>query len=93
VADLIIDFGALERTRGSLNDVTDLLTGPCKGMASLPADAAGNADLTAKLRDFGDEWEYGIHKLAEFSSGVGDVLRDTVATFRDLEDQLAAAFD
>ena len=93
MADLIIDFGALERTRGNLNDVTDLLTGPCKGMADLPASAAGDATLTAKLQDFGDEWEYGIHKLAEFSSGIGAVLRDTVSTFRDLDDELAAAFE
>jgi hypothetical protein len=62
VGDLCIDFDALRRTRGNLAQVESLLRGPCSGMADLPADAAGHEVLRSRLRDFADEWDYGIEK-------------------------------
>lgn len=93
MADLCIDFDALERVRAKLADVEDLLKGPCKGMADLPADAAGHDDLRSRLRDFGDEWDYGIGKLGEFSGGAVSALETIKATFQELDGELAKAFD
>jgi hypothetical protein len=93
MADLCIDFDVLERVRGNLADVEDLLKGPCRGMADLPADAAGHDDLRSRLREFGDEWDYGIGKLGEFSGGAADALATIRDTFRQLDDELAAVFD
>lgn len=93
MADLCIDFDALERVRSKLADVEDLLKGPCKGMSDLPAEAAGHDDLRSRLRDFGDEWDYGIGKLGEFSGGAVDALATIKATFQELDTELAKAFD
>ena len=91
MADLCIDFDALNRTRGNLADVESLLRGPCSGMADLPAEAAGHEVLRERLHDFGDEWDYGIGKLGEFSSGVVDALTSIESTFRQLDTELAEA--
>lgn len=93
MADLCIDFDALQRVRTHLDDVSDLLKGPCKGMADLPADAAGHDDLRSKLRDFGDEWDFGIGKLAEFSGGAAEALTTITDTFQQLDSELAKAFE
>ena len=82
MANLCIDFDALERVRANLADVEDLLKGPCRGMADLPSDAAGHDDLRTKLRDFGDEWDYGIGKLGDFTGGAADALTTIKDTFR-----------
>lgn len=93
MADLLINFDALDRVRKSLLDVEDLLKGPCAGMKDLPSDAAGHDDLRSKLRDFGDEWDYGIGKLGEFSGGAADALASIRDTFTELDTELAQAFD
>jgi len=93
MADLCIDFDVLDRVRRNLVDVEDLLKGPCKGMADLPSDAAGHDDLSSKLREFGDEWDYGIGKLGDFSGGAADALTTICSTFRDLDDELGKVFD
>ena len=93
MADLCIDFDTLERVRANLADVEDLLKGPCKGMADLPADAAGHDDLRSKLREFGDEWDYGIGKLGDFSGGAADALKTIKDTFQDLDRELAKSFE
>ena len=93
MADLFIDFDALDRVRTNLKGVEDLLKGPCKGMADLPSDAAGHDDLRDKLRDFGDEWDYGIGKLGDFSGGAADALTSIRDTFSSLDDELGKSFE
>ncbi|MGH3383079.1 MAG: hypothetical protein ACRDO1_00730 [Nocardioidaceae bacterium] len=92
MADIYIDFAALERTKSNLGDVEDLLSGPCKGMADLPTEAAGHEDLISKLRDFGGEWDYGIGKLGEFSGGAVDALKTIGDAFLELDKQLTDSF-
>jgi hypothetical protein len=91
MADLYIDFAALQRTRQSLAHIEDTLGQSCARMRDFPADAAGHPDLTDKLRRFGDEWEYGIGKLGQFSGGCREALDAMQKTFADLDRQLAAA--
>jgi hypothetical protein len=93
MADLMIDFASLERVRRDLVEVEGLLRGPCRGMSELPADAAGHDDLRSRLRDFGDAWDFGIGRLAQFSGAAADALSSIQKTFTELEDELAAAFD
>lgn len=93
MADLCIDFDALERVRTNLTNVEDLLKGPCKGMADLPSDAAGHDDLRSRLREFGDEWDYGIGKLGDFSGGAADALNTIKETFQALDTELSKSFE
>lgn len=62
-------------------------------MADLPSDAAGHDDLRSKLREFGDEWDYGIGKLGDFSGGAADALKTIKDTFQDLDSELAKSFE
>lgn len=93
MGDLFIDFSTLRRVRTDLNDVETLLAGPCRGMAELPAEAAGHAQLRDRLREFGDEWDYGIGKLGEFSKGAAEALDHIEKTFTELDGELAKSFD
>lgn len=93
MGDLFIDFSTLRRVRADLDDVESLLSGPCRGMADLPADAAGHERLRTRLRDFGDEWDYGISKLGEFSKGAAEALDHIEKTFTELDQELSKSFD
>ena len=93
MADLYVDFGALERSRATIADIEDLLGRSCRAMRDLPAEAAGVERLVSKLRDFGDEWDYGIGKLGEFSGSCGDALQAAVKAFTELDEELARSFD
>jgi len=93
VADLYIDGAVLARTRDRLRSVEDLLTRPCREMSALPSEAVAQETLRAKLRDFGDEWSYGIGKLGEFSAAASEALNQVEQAFRGTDDELAAALD
>ncbi len=93
MGDLFIDFSTLRRVRRDLDDVESLLSGPCRGMAELPADAAGHAQLRDRLREFGDEWDYGIAKLGDFSKGAAEALDHIETTFTELDQELSKSFD
>jgi hypothetical protein len=92
VADIYIDMGALDRTRDNLSNVEDLLRGPCRTMASLPCEAAGQPVLRDRLSEFGDEWDYGIGKLGDFSGAAVDALATIKDAFLELDAQLADSF-
>lgn len=62
-------------------------------MGALPSEAVAQEVLRAKLREFGDEWSYGIGKLGEFSAAASEALDQVQQAFRDVEDELAAALD
>jgi hypothetical protein len=93
MADIYIDMGALATTKANLGNVEDLLRGPCHGMADLPSEAAGHADLESALEDFGSDWDYGIGKLGEFSGAAVDALGAIGDAFTELDEQLRASFD
>lgn len=93
MADLYLDGAVLARTRDRLRSIEDLLRRPCREMGALPSEAVAQEVLRAKLREFGDEWSYGIGKLGEFSAVASEALGQVEQAFRDVEDELAAALD
>jgi hypothetical protein len=90
VSDLYIDGDALDRTKTNVENIEGLLSGPCRAMRDLPAEAAGNETLASKLRGFGDEWDYGMGKLGEFSGACSQALGGIRDAFDGLEDELMA---
>jgi hypothetical protein len=93
MADLYIDFGGLERARDSLGHVEQLLRHPLDVMNARAGAATGIDRLRSKLTEFGDEWDYGIGRLAKYAGGVGEALEQIRSTFAELDDKLAATFD
>ena len=91
MADLYIDGAVLARTRDQLRSIEDLLTHPCREMGALLSEAVAQDALRARLREFGDEWSYGIGKLGEFSAVASEALGQVEQAFRNVDDQLAAA--
>ena len=93
MADLYIDGAVLARTRDRLRAIQDLLTRPCREMGALPSEAVAQDALRARLREFGDEWSYGIGQLGGFSAAASEALHQVEQVFRDVEDKLTSALD
>ena len=93
MADLYIDGEALSATKSNMSDIEDLLKGPCNKMSGLPTEAAGHEELKSKLNEFGDQWDYGIGKLGDFSGACVDALTTIGDTFSGLDEELAKCFD
>lgn len=91
--DLYIDGAVLARTRDRLRSIENLLTRPCREMAALPSEAVAQECLRVRLREFGDEWSYGIGKLGEFSAAASEALNQVERAFHEVEDKLAAMLD
>lgn len=93
MADLYLDFAGLTRTSQSLTHIKELLSSPLDTMNDRAGAATDIDELRSKLRDFGDEWDYGIKKLSEYTDGLGEALDEIRAAFEELEDELASTFD
>ena len=93
MADLYIDGAVLARTRDRLRAIQDLLTRPRREMGALPSEAVAQDALRARLREFGDEWSYGIGQLGGFSAAASEALHQVEQVFRDVEDKLTSALD
>ncbi|GAA4117284.1 hypothetical protein GCM10022215_17750 [Nocardioides fonticola] len=91
--DLYIDLSALERTRSDLTHVASLLREPVGHMAERASAVTEIDALRSRLREFGDEWDYGIGKLSKYSGSVADALAEIKRTFAELDQQLAAALE
>lgn len=93
MADLFIDFAELIRTRDDFGRIKDLLSHPLDTMAEKASRATEFEELRSKLADFGDEWDYGIGKLGEFSGEVSDVLDQIRTAFEDADNRLASGLE
>ncbi len=62
-------------------------------MGALPSEAVAQDALRARLREFGDEWSYGIGQLGGFSAAASEALHQVEQVFRDVEDKLTSALD
>lgn len=90
--DLYVDYEAVEETRHRLADIAETLRGPSRELVDLPSSAVGHESLRSALADFGDGWEFGIGKLAEFADRAAQALDGVVSAFTDLDQQMAAVF-
>ncbi len=93
MADLFIDADVVRRSRGRLQSITEMLDGPCRAMGSMPRDAVEQKRLRDKLSDFGDEWEWGIGKLGDFSGSAADALQQILDAFDEVDVELKTALD
>jgi hypothetical protein len=93
VADLYIDLAGLARTRDSIDRVERLLREPLDVMASRAGSATEIEVLRSRLVEFGDEWDYGISRLAKYAEGVGEALAEIGRTFTELDQRLAEGLD
>lgn len=90
-SDLYIDGEMLARVRQSLRHITDILEDPMEAIREVGAEDSGVDELTDRLRDFGDEWDYGIGKINEYAGGAADTLQSIGQAFADLDLDLAEA--
>lgn len=90
-SDLYIDGEMLARVRQSLRHITDILEDPMEAIREVGAEDSGVDELTDRLRDFGDEWDYGIGKINEYAGGAADTLQSIEQAFADLDLDLAEA--
>jgi hypothetical protein len=90
-SDLYIDGEILARVRQNLRHITDILEDPMKTIREVGAEDIGVDELTGRLNEFGDEWDYGIGKINEYAGGAADTLESIEQAFTDLDLDLAEA--
>jgi len=89
VSDLHLTDASVEALRDDLSSVADDLTTARRRLSGQDAEAVGAPRLVARVRDFADDWDHGIGRLAEQS---GDAVTDldTIRRTFDLVDQQLA---
>lgn len=93
MADLYIDFAGLERTRNDLERISGLLHAPLAAMADRAGAVTEIDVLRSRLVEFGEAWDHGIGKLAEYADGAGAALTQIKQTFDELDAKLAETFE
>lgn len=93
MARLYIDMDGLSRVRDDIDHIGDLLKDPVGRMADDAESATTIDGLRSKMRDFADEWDYGIGRISKYSNGVSESLEEIRKTFTELDQQLADLFD
>jgi len=67
VGDLYIDGQVLAEVRSDLRSIRELAERPGRDMARIDAASVGSPSLVERMDEFGEEWSYGISKIADFS--------------------------
>ncbi|WP_246108478.1 hypothetical protein [Streptomyces sedi] len=83
----------LSTNRDNIRNIAQLLEQPCRAMADVNGSDMGVDRLEQRMDDFGDEWEYGIGKMAEFSDAAATCLDEVLHAFREIDEALASVFD
>jgi hypothetical protein len=91
VSDVYIDGAVLARVRANLADIRSLMETPAREMRDVTGSAMGARDLARRMDEFGDEWAYGIGKLAEFAGSAVEALDQIERAFEDADTELARA--
>jgi hypothetical protein len=91
VCDLYIDYDMLERTRSNLANITGILESPTDEIAYWGTGSAGVEDLSDRLGEFDDEWDYGIEKIREFAGNAAEMLGNLIQAWQEFDLDLAAA--
>jgi hypothetical protein len=90
-SDLYIDGEMLDRVKRNLRDITDILENPMEKIQDVGASDAGVDELSDRLGEFGDEWDYGIGKINDYAGAAADTIQTVQEGFADLDLSLAEA--
>ncbi|MGP4113533.1 hypothetical protein ACTWP5_21810 [Streptomyces sp. 4N509B] len=91
MCDLYIDYDMLERTRSNLTNITEILESPTDEISSWGTQSAGVEELSNRLGEFDDEWDYGIGKIREFATNAGEMLAGLIQAWQQYDLDLAKA--
>lgn len=90
MADIRIDYGALEGSRAEVEFVISTL-GRAGTMGADIAGLVGYGHLAAKVESFADGWDINRGRLIEELAAISDSLQAIVDAFTDLDRQMAEA--
>ena len=93
MADLYIDGQVLNAVRADLRNVRELAQRPGREMAQIDSSAVGSPALVARMDEFGQEWSYGIGKIADFSGSAADALDRLGQAFAEADKSLTDALN
>ncbi|WP_250300939.1 hypothetical protein [Streptomyces sp. A 4/2] len=91
MSDLSIDYEVLNRVRGNLDHIAELMKKPGQDMKHVSGKSIGVPELAKRMDHFGDEWSYGIKKLTKFSANASKALLKIKEAFEKLDTELADA--
>jgi hypothetical protein len=89
MSDIYIDFDVLNRVRGNIKHIGEIMERPGREMDEVDGDAMGVSMLASRMNDFGDEWSYGIKQIKKYSGAAVKTLDKMKKAFEDLDDTLA----
>lgn len=91
MCDLYIDYDMLERTQSNLANITTILENPTDEVSYWGTDSAGVQELSDRLGEFDDEWDYGIEKIREYAGNAAEMLGNLIDAWREFDLDLAKA--
>jgi hypothetical protein len=91
VCDLYIDYDMLERTRSNLANISNILESPTDEVAHWGTSSMGVEELSDRLGEFDDEWDYGIGKMRDLANDAAETLGELIRAWYDFDLDLARA--
>lgn len=87
MADLYVDGDGLSSLADSLDSIRDAMGERRTRMSSVRGDV-GSGKVADALEHFDDHWEDGREKVDKSAESLSSMLRTSLATFRDTDEQL-----
>ncbi|MFJ3710781.1 hypothetical protein [Streptomyces sp. NPDC090053] len=93
MSDLRVDVDVLDRVRGNLKHISDIMERPGREMDKVDGASMGVVELALQMNDFGREWSYGIKQINKFSDSAVNTLDKIKEAFEGLDDKLMKALE
>ena len=63
MSDIYVDIDVLNRVRGDIKHIGEIMERPGREMDEVDGDSMGVSMLASRMNHFGDEWSYGIKQI------------------------------
>lgn len=91
MSDLRIKGDTLDALHHTFTTIAKRMGRAGRSMKGADSEAVGAWTLIRQVKDFADEWDYGIEQLGKHADGAAQMLRKIAKDFDGLEHELEAA--
>ncbi|MFE1259427.1 hypothetical protein ACFW5X_02765 [Streptomyces albogriseolus] len=89
MSDLTLDDTVFHSLKKTFSSISDRMEDARRSLRGTDASAVGESKLVEDVKDFADEWGYGIKQLGKHTQGAVKMINMIGKTFGDLDLELA----